>query len=429
MKLKLADSGVGIGPRTVIEWSPEAIRVFEPGAKGATEARLDDVATLVGSRPVVVALSRRCAFVRTTRLPDAPKADVAKILQLQLDNLFPVASSNLAVDFVMTSDRNVDGRLAIVVAAPTEIIEEVRNELRHLNIERIIPLAIGAELMAANLHLESAAIIEDCEEGLSIDVIESGHLRASRVVPKPANATEIQSEIAKAFAMAKVQSAQVVAAGDLLFDGLTQSVADSSLSAISLNPPDLHLEPPQVSAKRLEQQVSSRRTLAFGAWILAVLVVSCVWLIWAREVRDTEVIEAEWNARIKNLKDSKALANSRKVKLAALDTTLDRAFEVKQPLSDVATVFTLYAPQGLWLTGMSLERGKDGTVRGIATTNEMLSKYLEALAEDPRFRDVKLLFANNSDIEGQPVVNFSITAHIVGNFPLIEAEKKKKGSR
>ncbi|MEQ1936136.1 MAG: PilN domain-containing protein [Fimbriimonadaceae bacterium] len=88
-------------------------------------------------------------------------------------------------------------------------------------------------------------------------------------------------------------------------------------------------------------------------------------------------------------------------------------------------MFTLYAPQGLWLTGMGLERGKEGTVRGIATTNDVLSKYLDALSEDPRFRDVKLLFANNSEIEGQPVVNFSITAHIVGNFPLMEAEKKR----
>jgi Fimbrial assembly protein (PilN) len=425
MKLKLADSGVGLGPRTVIEWSPDAIRVFEPGAKGATEARKEGLATLVGSRPVVVALSRRCAFVRTTRLPDAAKADVAKILELQLDGLFPVASKDLAVDFVMTSDRNVDGRLAIVVAAPTEIIEDVRNELGHLNIERIIPLALGGELLASGLKLSSAAIVEECEEGLSIDIIDGGHLRTSRVVPQPESAAEIQSEISKSFAMAKVQPGEVVAAGELLFDGLTHSVSDTSLSAISQNPPDLHLEPPQVSAKRLQEKVKSRQVLAVGAWVLAIVVVSCIWLIRARGQSEVELVEKEWNARIKSLKDSKALANSRKVKLVSLDTTLDRAFESPQPLSDVATVFTLYAPQGLWLTGMGLERGKEGTVRGIATTNDVLSKYLDALSEDPRFRDVKLLFANNSEIEGQPVVNFSITAHIVGNFPLMEAEKKR----
>ncbi|MEQ1823756.1 MAG: PilN domain-containing protein [Fimbriimonadaceae bacterium] len=426
MKLKLSDKRVEAGPRTVIEWSPDSVRLYEPGAKEPVQSRIPDLPALLGGRPVVVVLSRRSAFVRTTRLPDAAKADVAKILALQLDGLFPVAASELAVDFVMTEDRNVDGRLAIVVAAPTQIIEDVRNELSALNIERILPLALGGELIAQNLELESGAIIEECDEGLSIDVIAGGHLRASRVVPKLANASEIQQEIAKSFAMAKAESGSVIAAGNLLFDGLTRSVADTSLIAISQNPPDLHLEPPQVSAKRQQILLDARKRLAMFMIVAAIGVIAVVYDIRQTGAESTSKVENSWTARIRELKNTKTSIQSRLTKLTALDTTLDRAFEAKQPLCDVATAFTNSVPQGLWLTGMSLERGKEGTVRGISTNNALLTKYLDTLAESDRFRDVKLLFANNSEIEGQPVVNFSITAHVIGNFPLIEAEKKKR---
>ena len=48
---------------------------------------------------------------------------------------------------------------------------------------------------------------------------------------------------------------------------------------------------------------------------------------------------------------------------------------------------------------------------------------------ESRFRNVQLIFANNAEIEGTPVVQFAITAHVVGNFPLVDDAGKKRTSR
>jgi Tfp pilus assembly protein PilN len=82
-------------------------------------------------------------------------------------------------------------------------------------------------------------------------------------------------------------------------------------------------------------------------------------------------------------------------------------------------------PEGAWLNGFSLERGKLLQVRGTSKSSETVSEYMRNLQAEPRLRDVRLVSANNAAIETNQVVQFSVSAFPVGNLPLIEFGKKK----
>ncbi|MCH7945413.1 MAG: hypothetical protein IIC73_05280, partial [Armatimonadetes bacterium] len=56
-------------------------------------------------------------------------------------------------------------------------------------------------------------------------------------------------------------------------------------------------------------------------------------------------------------------------------------------------------------------------------------QYTAGLALSDRFTEVKLAYASNSDIEDTEVVQFSVTAHVVGNLPLVEKKSSRRRGR
>ena len=122
-------------------------------------------------------------------------------------------------------------------------------------------------------------------------------------------------------------------------------------------------------------------------------------------------------------KDRQAL-ESDVSKMQATDSSLQRAFAPAQKPAEILTVVANHVPKGVWLGGITFDRGKTMYIRGTSTTSEGVAEYLNALTTEPRLREVKLVFANNGDIEKTPVVQFSIQAFPVGNLPLIDAKKK-----
>jgi Tfp pilus assembly protein PilN len=417
------------GPWPVIEWSAGSLTLYDPVSRQTGTVSADMAGSTLGGRPVIVAISRRSAFVRTTRLPDAPKAEVARILQLQIDKLFPLASSNAAIDFVLTADRNVEGRLAIVAATPAETLARVREELGGLNIERIVPAALGAIPVATALGQAHIAIVQDNSEGLAIDLVDNGLLIATRVVPQPASAGEIEAEVHRSWAMSKVEPGPTAAVGGLVFDGADYSSPMSTLAALSLDPPDIDLELPQTVAERETKRIGSKKNLAMLLWAAAIGVGAVVFDWRQTEMNRVEQSNKVWEARTKELRDTQALAQTKEKKLDTQDATLVASMTPKQYVGDVATLFTTVVPKNLWLTGLTIERGKQATVRGYAMTHEAVSAYLESLGSLDRFRDVKLNFMTDSDIAGTPVVSFSVAMHVIGNYPLPEDMKKPGGKK
>ncbi len=84
-------------------------------------------------------------------------------------------------------------------------------------------------------------------------------------------------------------------------------------------------------------------------------------------------------------------------------------------------------PEGAWLTGLTWERGKPIQIRGTALNSDLVSELIASLAVNERLRDVELQYANDGEIETTPVVQFNVTAHVVGNLPLAETTRNPGG--
>src|SRR5579871_2438212 len=103
-------------PATVVEWSPTQVSYIGSNHERHFADSFEELVAVLPSRDIVVAVSRRNAFLRATRVPNAPKAEVRRILQVQIGQLFPIAAHDLSFDFHLANDVNAEGRLAIVAA-------------------------------------------------------------------------------------------------------------------------------------------------------------------------------------------------------------------------------------------------------------------------------------------------------------------------
>lgn len=412
----------------VIEWSPTAVRLWLPGPNKLIEAQSVEALKphLNGSGDVIVALSRRTSFVRTTRLPDASKAEVAKILELQIGALFPIPSNEVSFDFAMTGDKNAEGRLAIVGAVKSSTLEALKSELasQGLQAAAIVPAALGSVMLARSLGRTECAVVEDCPEGLAIDVISEGELRGSRVVPLPGNEV-IDGEVSRSFAVAKVPCAAGIAAGGLTYPEADLTVGTPSLAGLTGGNLALNLELREVVEKREKQRHGRTQRVALLLWVAAFLLGAVLWDQRSTEAAVISKGDARWRKRLGTLQTTKNQAQAKLTSIQSMNTALDLGFEPSQRMSDVVRVVSSLAPEGLWLTGVTLERGKPLMLRGTAMNNEAITRYLEALSGQSRFRDVKLVFANNGQIEKTNIVQFSLTAIVVGNLPL-DSEVLKK---
>lgn len=420
--------GVAQSPLPVIEWSPTHCSVYSPSSDKVVEVdSLQMAKGLVGSE-ALIALSRRTSFVRTTRVPDASKEDVAKILSMQLAQLFPVDPASLSIDFVLTANKNMDGRLAVVAAVPTETLRELNHQLGQAGIRAaaILPCALGSALLAQQLGKHDAAVVRESREGVAIDVVHEGELAVSRVAVANNEPGGVEQEVCRTFGIAKLPCGDAIASGGFVFEGASLSTPLSDLKCLSSASLDINLRLPEEVAKQRAQKVTRSKNLALLMCVATMGVAAVVYDIRAGDAALIEKDNKRWGKQLADLRKAKSLAEAKVSELNKRNASVVLAFQPKQRLSDVATVISSYAPAGVWLTGFSLERGKEATIRGTATTEAGVQAYLSTLANEPRLRDVKLIFANNALIESTSVVQFSMTAHVVGNFPL---EQPKKGGR
>jgi len=407
-------------PHPVIEWSPTVVRVLDPATQSlATGSTLSDVRSHIGGRDVVVALSRRSSFIRTARLPNASKAEVSKVLALQVGTLFPVDPSSVAVDFHLTEDRNAEGRLAVVAAVRIETLEALHAQLDAAGLKTvsIVPEALGAFFVAKHAGKRECAIVERVPEGLAIDIVSEGELRASRVVPMPP-LDMVGAEVDRSFAVAKLPCAAGVSAGGFSYPDEDARTEASCLSELSGAVLPIHLERPDVVAKRERSQSQRTQRIAIWLWIAVILLAAVVWDGRATSAQAIRSGEARWRKRIGVLTTTKNQAEARLATLNKVRDALALGFEPKQRQVEVVAIASNLVPQGVWLTGVTLERGKPALVRGTSTTGKGVTVFLQSLAKQQRFRDVQLVFANQGEIEGTPVVQFSISMHVVGNLPL-----------
>lgn len=408
----------------VVEWSNTEVRAFDPASGKTSVGRtVNDIAGPLRGRPVLLALSRRSSFVRSTRLPDVGKPEMAKILSLQVANLFPIDSGDASIDFLPLDDRNADGRLAVVAAVRTDVLREALADLEGsgLKVAKVVPTALSSMTNGT----VNGAIVTMTPEGLAIDLLSDGGLRASRVAGSDTDPSTVHAEVGRTFASAGMEPGTVATSGDLTISGIKKSEIDP-LAALSGSTFDVNLELPEKRAKRASALAQRSRNLALLLWCGAILAAVIVFNARYDAQQAVAKEEARWTKKLTSLR-----ALDQKTKTVAdlaqkQKDLIKLSFEPAQPLGDAVSVVAGLAPPKLWLTGITVERGKTLTLRGTSLSSQAVTAFLASLSKQSRFRDAKLVFTNNGMIEKTPVVNFSMTAHLVGNFPLPAEQRGSK---
>ncbi len=419
-----------LGSYPVIEYSKEGLRIYDPAtAKSFNAVRLADASDDLSKRQVVIALSRRSSFVRSTRLPDVDRSALDAILGLQAVQLFPVATAELSIDAAYADSRNGEGRLATLAACKSDQLRSLHEELDAVGLRpvTILPAGWASVKVAAALGHPTCAVIGNGKGEVSIDLVWEGALASSRSVPKPDSVDALQAEINRSMAALGLPQCPIVCTGGASLPG-AEHWPEDPLAIVAGDASGPSLELPEARKAKASKEEHRKRNLALLLWVAALGVAAIVVDGRLDNADHLKKDEAQWVKHLKAVKAENGLAQAKAQELRQEQQVLSTAFDPKQPLTDVTTVLSNLTPEGLWLTGVSIERGKRATLRGTAKTGEAVSTYLASLGQQNRLRDVKLVYRNNTLIDKTPVVNFSISMHIVGNFPLTDKLAEKGGN-
>jgi hypothetical protein len=414
----------------VIEWSPEACLVTDPATHAISShvSPTEALASMGNPKRITLALGRRQVFVKAIRLPDVPLDEARNLLRFRLEDLFPLPAADVAYDLIATQDVNAEGREFVIFATKSETIKQARALFNHAGakIDRIIPASLGSEKLGDSAL--SSIIIAPSSEGIALDAIDRGHVIYSRVAGPVTTQAEIEGEIARVSAASGLVNPTLIAHSSLqeLVSPNVRISNEHPLNLLSAMTSELDLRLPEDLALASSSKLNSRKRLAFYLGLCCALAVGAAW--WSRDDENTKVkkVQERYAKRTDSLKRQTSLLATEITKLKGHEIMVSDGIEPKQTLSDVVTIAANAAPDGLWLTGLNVERGKDLSVRGTALSNAQLAAFVDGLSASARLRDVKLAFSNINTIGETPVVQFSITAHVIGNMPLTDPKKDKR---
>lgn len=417
----------------VIEWSPQTVRGYDPAQGQIFEAEsLAQLCTMMRNpKTVGLAISRRQSFIRTVRLPNVSKHDALAALALQIDQYFPIPSEELAYDFIFHTDQNMDGRQALLAAVRTNVLEQAFADLKAngMKAKWVVPAAFGTQLALANLGTGDTLFLEPSPEGLCVDAVKDKELIYSRVGGSRDMNIDIPSEIARTLATTGITNPEIVTTSNLNYPDARQLSEPSGLLHLATHESaKLNIELPYVRAQAESKKIEGARRLTVLMACVAICAAAFVYLDRDDHSKKLQKIVDASNRKRISIENGIKLTESRVADATSGKEVVESAFNFAQVPSDVITAASNATPKDAWLTGITFERGKLLQIRGTATGSQAVAAYVSALTQSDRFRDVKLNFANNAKIEDTPVVQFSMTAHVVGNLPLLDKSKEKKKS-
>ena len=413
-------------PNLIIEWDREWTRVHFVDSSQTREGVSLGSIEGVGGKNAVVVLSRRLVMHRSMVLPEAARNDTLVVLKQKLGDVFPIPVSELAFDFLPSSVRTSEGRLSDVFAAKTTDIREILAVCDGLGItvQQVVPAQAYALKVAQEQALSTGIIAERFGDLVNLDGFKEGSLAVSKTV----TLDRLDDEVARVTAVA---GPKVLAHG-VEFKGAEQRLGGNLIALAGTSAIPMDLEPDEYRREKLEKKrkIANRQAyvLFAGGFCVAAMVGNELYLNQQAQAK----LENRANNTIKGSKLGLDIANGDLSKVAPKAKQLKLAFMPPQKMSDVTRVATTLVPKGVWLTALSLERGKLLQLRGSAKTSEAVAAYVTALSKvgestkQMRFRDVRLVSANAGELEGEKVVQFNITAFPVGNLPVLETSKKKK---
>jgi len=412
-----------------IEWTPGWVQAINVATgESASGIRLSDLSSLVSKhRHALVGVGRNAVFLKALRLPKATPDDLRRILNVQIAQFFPLPPQQLAFDFLQTADQTGEGCLTLVAAMRAEDLKQLRRDLQQagLTATRILPISLGAPVVAARAGRTDALVLENASGGLALDVVQGGSLRFSRLAPSDSDPL---CEAQRTLAAASAGSLPLLATGGVVLPEALPTQG-SALMFLDEAPP-FHFELAEEREREAKQRIGKKMRLAALMVIAAVLLDVLIWADRSDEMAVVQRGQATWARELRKLRAIRTSETSKAQRVTTMQATLARAFQPAQPLSDLVSVVGDSLPANTWLTGLTVERGKTLQIRGTARTAEDVSRYVQALSATARFRDVKIVFANSGKIEKTPVVQFNVTATGIGNLPLpTPAKQTGKGAR
>ena len=374
-------------------------------------------------------MDRGRVFLRAVRLPKGAPDVLRQIIGIQTMQSFPLPAEQLTFDFIQTDDTNAEGTLTVVAAVRSEDLRRIRVDLEEAGLTptRILPISLSAIAVAAQAGAgTSALVVEQVTGGCTLDVVVEGALLFSRVT---ATVRDLQSEVRRTLAAAGTDDLPIVGVnlGETNLPGAL-TTTEGSLALLHRAPETFAFELEEDRIGIAKRRATARMRLATLMLASAVLLAVLIWVDRSDALAAVRRSEGTWTRQLSKLRSIRNTETERAQRASAIHTNIERAFQPAQPIEDVAAVVGDVLPRGAWLTGLNIERGKALQIRGTALTTDHVARFVDALGTNRRFRDVKLVFANEARIAEKPVVQFNVTAVAVGNLPLPVPIKVKKGA-
>jgi len=402
----------------VVEWSPKGTAIYDHRTQ-AVGGELSDYS----GRSAILAFGRRAVFIKHVRLPNSTRPEMEQVLRLRLPELFAVGGSELAFDFLGYDDVNEQGRLCLVAAVRVEDLRAARSlmESRRIQVTQVLPVALASPLVASTSGVARAAVVIPVAEGFAVDIVDDAKLLTSRVVTERDG---LESDICVAFTLAGIPCSPILVGGGLLLSGADRSISGDSRQYLITTPSSMNIELPEVIAKRNHQARQAKMRFSVMLAVATAALGAYVYTDYTDALAKASLEAGKDAKRIQRLTALSKSAETAAADLGGTEAILNRTFNIAQPLTDVAAAATNALPAGVWLTGLSVERGKEMQIRGVGKSSQDVTDYVRSLSELTRFRNVRLVFANDSTIDEAKVVQFSISAFPVGNLPLIDPAKR-----
>ena len=406
----------------LIEWDREWVRVhFVESATTKEGASLDAIEGVNGKTAILL-LSRRLILQRSIALPDAQKSDVLVALKMKLVDVFPIPASELAFDFIPTTEKNDHGRVCNVFAARNSDIADVIAicTKSNIQIQQIVPAQALTIKAAEQNSVSSGVFAERFGDFVNLDVYHYGDLISSKVV----DLNSLDNEISRMKAL--TGEGTKTFAYNVKLDGTEQVLPAPFINSFFQSGLTLDLEPEEYRQSRTEKIRKARHKNCYLLFLVGLAIAALVGDDYMTRTAEMATQEAKFARTTKNALAQTVSDESKATKQKPASDQLLKAFEPAQKPSDILKTISLLLPTDTWLTGVTFERGKTILIRGTSKNSSLVSTYVSGLSKQKRFRDVRLMYANGGDIEGTPTVQFSIVAFPVGNLAIIESGKKKK---
>lgn len=411
----------------VVEWRPGKVIAFNRRSETLVKGTgFSEIASSCDKGATILSLGRTVCFLRMATLPDAPKIELEKIVRNTIAKDFPLPPGQAAIDFYISNQKTPNGRLVIVFAVSAQHLEAIRKEAADsgFSVAAIQPAALGTQLLAAQNRIENGVLFSQEVDGIAIDVIKDGLIHYTRVV-KPGG--DLEAEKLRTLAAAGL-SDQAESFTSYSCDNIHEEMVQVSTSPIyaqahedvAATSVNIELQ----SEKEEQEKAAKRSAITFASVAFAVAAVFGLYVaqhIYSSRSAVSAAI-AVTKSKTTALKTAESKISSRQSDLNKPFSVIDRGFNPAQRMSDMLVSIGADVPPGLWLTSITIERGKAIVLRGTAKDSQQVNAFVQQLSADSRFRDVKLSFANSGQVGQVTVTQFSLTAFPIGNLPLTDKQ-------